>query len=176
MAFYLKKIAQSFLLLSIFTVILGGLYPFSIYIINQHFFAKKANNSLLFYQEKVIGSTLIGQTFSSPMYFWGRPSVADQKNRIEQYNQYQKKHGLRSILSPAEFPPDFITTSASGVDPHISYESALIQLERVSRETGRYQGIIENFIDLSVEPRQYFFIGHPRVNVVKLNYLIYTNK
>lgn len=175
MGLIFKKATQAFLLLSIFTFILGGIYPFSIYFINQYIFKKK-NYPLLVHNKQVMGSLLLGQTFTEPKYFWGRPSADQQKNRIEQYNQFQHKHSLPYIFSPEDFPSDFIFSSASGIDPHISYASAMIQVDRVSRETGRYSGILENYILLSTEKRQFGFMGHPRVNVVKLNLLIYANR
>jgi K+-transporting ATPase ATPase C chain len=171
-----KRSIQGFLLLAILTFILGGFYPFTIYVVNQYFFPKQANNSLLLSQSKIVGSNLLGQSFSDSKYFWGRPLPGEQHLRIEKFNQLQNKHGLPSIFSPADFPPDFISSSASGVDPHISYESAMIQLDRVSRETGRYRGILENYIVSSIEPRQYFFMGQPRVNVAKLNLFIYESQ
>jgi K+-transporting ATPase ATPase C chain len=176
MAINLKRILQGGVLLSTMTLILGGVYPFSIYVINQYFFSKQANNSLMLIQNKIMGSVLLGQSFSDPKYFWGRPQAGEQRLRIEKYNQLQNKNGLPSIFSIADFPPDFISASGSGVDPHISYQSAMIQLDRVTRETGRYRGILENYILLSMEPRQYFFMGKSRVNVVKLNLLIYENQ
>ncbi len=174
MALMFKNMIQAFLLLSVFTLILGGLYPFSIYLVDHYVFGKNKNKLVL--NDKVMGSMLLGQTFTEPKYFWGRPLADQKQQRIEQYNQFQNKHALPYIFAPTDFPADFITASASGLDPHISYESAMIQIDRVSRETGRYRGILENYILLSTEKRQFGFMGQPRVNVVKLNLLIYANE
>jgi K+-transporting ATPase ATPase C chain len=176
MVLNLKKFLQSFLLLALFTFILGGIYPLSIYITDKLIIKKITRNNDVRNNDKVIGTYLLGQTFTDPKYFWGRLESTDQSKRIERYNQFQNKHALPYIFSVTEFPPDFVTSSASGLDPHISYKSAMIQVDRVSRETGRYRGIIEHYILLSTEPRQFGVLGQPRINVVKLNLLIHGNQ
>lgn len=174
MVLKIKKFIQAFLLLTMFSSILGGIYPFSIYIFDKYIFHRNQQYNLIEYQKNIIGSPLLGQNFTEAKYFWGRPTLEQQTKRIDEYNFFQKKHGLPYIFSPSDFPADFIYASASGLDPHISVESAMIQLDRVSRETGRYRGILEDYIHLSTERRQFGFMGQPRVNVVKLNLLIYS--
>ena len=173
MVLKIKKLIQAFLLLTVFSIILGGIYPGSIFIFDKYIMHKNQKYNLIEYQKNIIGSFLLGQNFTEAKYFWGRPTVEQQKTRIEQYNRLQQKHGLPYIFSPSDFPGDFIYASASGVDPHISVEAAMIQLDRVSRETGRYRGILEDYIALSTERRQFGFMGQPRVNVVKLNLFIH---
>ncbi len=175
MALKIKKLLQAFLLMTMFTVMLGGIYPFGIYIFDKYLMHKNQKYNLVEYQKNVVGSSVLGQNFTEAKYFWGRPTKEQQAKRIDEYNLLQKKHGLPYIFSPSDFPADFISPSASGLDPHISVESAMIQLDRVSRETGRYRGILEDYIHLSTEGRQFGFMGQPRVNVVKLNLLIYSN-
>lgn len=175
MVLKIKKLVQAFLLLTIFTVFLGGFYPGSIYLFDKYIFHKNQMYNLIVHKKNIIGSPLLGQNFTDPKYFWGRPTIDQQAKRIDEFNALQKKHGLPYIFSPSDFPADFIYASASGLDPHISVESAMIQLDRVSRETSRYRGILENYITLSTEPRQFGFMGQPRVNVVKLNLLLTEN-
>lgn len=154
----LKKIGQSFSVLIVMSVVLGGIYPLGIYIASQTF--KRP--------------VLLGQDFTDPKFFWGRLiSAEEKKNRIERYNTFQSKHNLPNIFSESEFPLDFISNSASGLDPHISLQSAKIQIDRVSRETGRYRALLEDYIALSTEERGFGFLGQVRVNVVKLNLLIH---
>lgn len=173
MVLKVKKLIQAFLLLTVFSLILGGVYPGSIFIFDKYIMHKNQKYNLIEYQKKIVGSFLLGQNFTEAKYFWGRPTIEQQKTRIDDYNRSQKQHGLPSILSSTDFPADFIYASASGLDPHISVESAMIQLDRVSRETGRYRGILEDYITLSTERRQFGFMGQPRVNVVKLNLFIH---
>ena len=173
MVLKIKKLIQAFLLLTMFSVILGGIYPCSIYVFDKYIFHRNQQYNLIEYQNKIVGSFVLGQNFTEAKYFWGRPTIEEQVKRIDEYNLLQKKHGLPYIFSHSDFPADFIYASASGLDPHVSVESAMIQLDRVSRETGRYRGILEDYIALSTERRQFGFMGQSRVNVVKLNLLIH---
>ena len=166
MVLALKKYIQGFLLLGVFTLLLGFVYPFSIYLINQFCFKNKANNSLFMVQGVVRGSILIGQSFIDPKYFWGRPNSEEKAQRLEH----------DKLLNKISISPDWFSVSASDLDPHISYQSVMIQLERVSNQTGRYRGILEDYIALAAEPRQFGFMGQPRINVLKLNLLIYHNQ
>ncbi len=182
-----KVLIQSALMLIVMTIITGVVYPLFITIIAQTFFPHQANGSLLKNERgEVIGSELLGQQFSEAKYFSSRPSATssypynaaasggsnlgptneDLTKQIAERIKTQK--GLPGA-SQAKIPIDLVTTSSSGLDPHISTEAALYQAERVAMARYISKATVLNLIDQSVEPRQFQILGEPRVNVLKLN-------
>lgn len=180
----MKNIITSVLILLIFTVLLGGVYPLAVWGVAQVGFPHHANGSLVKNAEgEVIGSELIGQTFSSPGYFHSRPSAAG--------NGYDAGASSGSNLGPtseklidrvktdsetlqaenpgAAVPADLVTTSASGLDPHISPAAAEFQIPRVASERKINEDELRKLVARFTEGRQFGFFGEPRVNVLLLN-------
>jgi K+-transporting ATPase ATPase C chain len=165
------------------TVLLGIVYPLVVTGIAQVIFPKKANGQLITQSGKVIGSHVIGQPFSGPKYFHSRPSAAgtgyDAANsggtnlgptnktlisRVEQ--DTATLHGENPNLP---VPVDLVTTSASGLDPHISIAAAEFQIPRVARARAMSESQLQQLVDAHTEYRQFGFLGEPRVNVLELN-------
>lgn len=167
----------------VLTVLTGMLYPGLVTGIAQGLFSKQANGSLIEVNGKVIGSELIGQKFTRPEYFQGRPSAAgyDAANSAaSNFGPTSKALADRIKTDAAKFrkenpdftgsiPADLLTTSASGLDPHLSPASADAQVVRVARARGVSSGEIRRLVAAHIEPRPFGLLGEPRVNVLKLN-------
>ena len=172
-------------LVVIFTLLLGVVYPLLITGIAQSFFAKRADGSLIVVDDKVIGSKLIGQHFSQPHYFWGRPSATTPP-----YNPAASSGSNLGMANPvlegqmaarmaqltehdakntAPVPIDLITSSASGLDPHISLAAALYQLPRVAKARGMSQQELEALVRLHERHGLSTLFGTPYVHVLELN-------
>lgn len=170
-------------LLLLFTLVLGLAYPLLMTGVSQLALSHQANGSLIEETGRIFGSELIGQPFSDPRYFHPRPSAAgkgydasasaasnlapgsaDLRSRIETSVKDLRAQGLTSIV-----PPDLVTTSASGLDPHISPEAALLQAKRVAVARGLDLGTVERLIKAQTEQPFVGIIGEPRVNVLLLN-------
>ena len=165
------------------TVLLGLVYPLIVTGLAQVIFPDKANGQLIEQNGKVIGSRIIGQAFSSPGYFHGRPSAAgtgyDAANSSGTNLGPTNKKLIDTVKAAVEaaqkenpgapVPVDLVTTSASGLDPHISPASAMFQVARVARERGVPQADIRRLVEAHSEGRQLGFLGEPVVNVLELN-------
>jgi potassium-transporting ATPase KdpC subunit len=175
--------------LTLFVVIslLTGLaYPLLVTGIAQVAFNDAANGSLITRDGKVVGSRLIGQSFSQPKYFWGRPSATGPMSHNAGASGGSNLGPLNPALThavkgriealraadpgnTAPVPVDLVTTSASGLDPHISRAAADYQTRRVARERGLPQADVRALIEAHTEGRWLGFLGEPRVNVLLLN-------
>jgi K+-transporting ATPase ATPase C chain len=172
--------------LFLFTLITGVIYPLIVTGIAQVIFPWRANGSLIEGDGQVIGSELIGQSFTDPKYFWGRLSTtapfpynaaASSGSNLGPTNPALEQAVRTRIeaLQSADLgyytpiPVDLVTTSASGLDPHISVAAALYQVPRVARERGLSEEQISLLVEQYTEGRQLGFLGEPRVNVLKLN-------
>jgi K+-transporting ATPase ATPase C chain len=168
------------------TVVLGIVYPLAITGISQIVFPKKANGSLIKIGDKVIGSEIIGQNFTKPEYLHARPSATGT-------NPYDAANSSGSNLGPTNqklidrvkasveqfrkdnpeyqgpIPADLVTTSASGLDPHISPDSARAQALRVAKARGISVDQVNQLISQYTEQPDLGFLGEPGVNVLKLN-------
>lgn len=165
------------------TLLLGVVYPLLVTGLSQTLFRDKANGQLIERDGKVIGSRIIGQPFSSPGYFRGRPSAAgagyDAANSGgTNLGPTNKKliDAVRTAVDAAKkenagapVPIDLVTTSASGLDPHVSPAAAMFQMPRVARERGRSVDEIQRLVDAYTEGRQLGVLGEPVVNVLELN-------
>lgn len=180
----MKDTFTSLLLLLLFTVSLGIVYPLAVWGVGQTFFGHEANGSLLRNEKgEVIGSELIGQNFTSQKYFHGRPSAAgigydgaassgsnlgptSQKlvDRIKTDTE-----SLKADNPGKPIPADLVTTSGSGLDPHISPAAAEFQVLRVARERRLNESDVRQLVANFTEGRQLGFLGEPRVNVLLLN-------
>jgi potassium-transporting ATPase KdpC subunit len=180
-----KEFKTAIIILIIFTIITGWIYPSMITGIAQWFFPEKADGSFIMHDDKKFASALIGQNFDSPRFFWGRPSAT----KIFPYNVMNAKG---SGLSPASLrfidlikkrveilqkahdsnnkvPIELVESSASGIDPHISPSAAYYQVHRVAKARGLTDKAVYSLVNAHVEDRQFGILGEPRVNVLKLN-------
>jgi K+-transporting ATPase ATPase C chain len=182
----MSQARPAIVLLLIFTVMTGLVYPVAITGIARVVFPSQAAGSLVHEGETIVGSTLIGQPFHDDRYFWGRPSATSPVP----YNAAASSGSNQGPLNPAlhdavaarmaalraadpsndaSVPVDLITASASGLDPHISPAAAYYQVPRVARARGLSVVRVRAMVDACVEARTFGVIGEPRVNVLRLN-------
>ncbi|WP_431286907.1 potassium-transporting ATPase subunit KdpC [Roseateles chitinivorans] len=179
----LRPALVGFVLLSAVT---GLLYPALVTGVAKTMFPFQAEGSLILHDGKVLGSELIGQNFSSPRYFWGRPSatgpMANNATGSSGSNQGPTNPALVDAVkgriealkaadpgNTAPVPVDLVSASASGLDPHISMAAARYQTARVARERGLPVEAVQRLIQANTEARDLAVLGEPRVNVLKLN-------
>jgi potassium-transporting ATPase KdpC subunit len=144
----------------------------------------RANGSLLYVNGTLVGSELIGQSFTSPGYFHGRPSAVDytgdasggsglgpsSKKLIDQVTQRVAQVRVEDNLPPdAPVPADLVLSSASGLDPNISVESAMIQVSRIAKERKLTESDVRALVQQHIEPPQFGVLGAEKINVLKLN-------
>ncbi len=182
----MTQVRPAFRLLVFMTLLTGLFYPLAITGISQIFFFHQANGSLVVREGKKVGSELIGQYFDAPSYFWSRPSATSPypynassssgsnlgpthpalgslvKTRVE----ILRKNDPKTPLRP---PIDLVTSSASGLDPHISPAAAFYQVSRIAQARGVSEQGIRVLVLKHIEKRQFGFLGEPRVNVLRLN-------
>ncbi len=187
-----SQLRPAFFMLLILTLITGVIYPLAVTGIAQVIFPSQANGSLILADGKAVGSELIGQQFDDPSYFWGRISATG----TFAYNAFNAENLTASsgsnygplntaltdmvqaridALKAADpdntlpIPVDLVTASGSGLDPHISIAAALYQVHRVASARGMSDADVQSLVEQHTEGRQFFFLGEPRVNVLKLN-------
>jgi potassium-transporting ATPase KdpC subunit len=191
----LKQIRPAILLLLLFTVLTGLIYPLGMTGIGQLLFPHQANGSLVEQNGKLVGSELIGQNFASPKYFHGRispTSEPDPKDATKTISvPYAADNSSASNLGPtskaliarvkgdaatlhaenpsAPVPVDLVTSSASGLDPDITPAAALFQVPRVAKTRGLPEASVQQLVESHVTGRLFGLIGEPHVNVLKLN-------
>jgi K+-transporting ATPase ATPase C chain len=183
----MKTLIISIKIFLFFTVLTGVIYPLIVTGIAQIVFPAKANGSLIVKNNQIIGSKLIGQQFDSVIYFWSRPSsvfynplpsggsnygltnvklknlVAERRRNFDSFNQ---------LDSLTEIPSEMLFASASGLDPHISPDAAILQIDRIAKarnfDNAQKQELMKCVQYLSETP-QFLFLGESRVNVLLLN-------
>jgi potassium-transporting ATPase KdpC subunit len=170
------------------TVLLGLGYPLAVTGLAHLLMPAQANGELIMQNGVVVGSKLIGQSFTGPEYFNSRPSAAgtgyDASNssgsnlgptnasliaRVEQSVQFWKSREAKAGNGSSDVPVDLVTTSGSGLDPDITVAAAEYQVPAVAQTRGLPQDQVEHLVQVHIEPRQFGFLGEPRVNVLELN-------
>lgn len=182
----IKQLRPALVALVVFTVLTGVLYPLVVTLVAQVAFPAQANGSLIVQNGTVVGSALIGQAFDDPKYFWSRPSAtgpvaynagASSGSNLSPTNPalaeavQSRVEALRAVDpgNPALIPVDLVTSSGSGLDPHISVAAAKYQLARVARVRNLDVARVEQLVSQFTEGRTLWILGEPRVNVLQLN-------
>ncbi len=172
--------------LLVLTIITGLAYPLTVTGIAQLIFPQQANGSLIYKDGKPVGSTLLGQPFDAPQYFWSRPSATapfpynaagSSGSNLGPTNEALIKavRARIDVLTAADpgnlapIPVDLITASGSGLDPHISPAAAEYQVRRVARVRGMGEAAVRQLVAQHMQQRQLGILGEPRVNVLELN-------
>jgi K+-transporting ATPase ATPase C chain len=182
----IRILRQAVASIVVFTVITGVVYPLIVTGVAQLVFPRQANGSLLIDNGKTVGSSLIGQSFSSPKYFWARPSATSPMP----YNAANSSGSNLGPLNPALtenvkarikqlkkadaaskpiVPVDLVTASGSGLDPDISPASAQYQVARVAKARNLDEAKVRELVVKLTKSRQLGILGEPRVNVLELN-------
>jgi len=182
----LKELRPALVVFGLLTALTGAAYPALITGIAQAVFPDQANGSLIVQDGKAVGSRLIGQTFSDPGHFWGRPSATAPMS----FNAAASSGSNQGPLNPAleeavkgriealkasdpsqtaAIPVDLVTASGSGLDPHISVAAAQWQAPRVARSRNLSDAQVGELIARHTDGRQLAVLGEPRVNVLELN-------
>lgn len=178
-----KNLITAVLMTVVTTILFGLLFPLVITGLAQVLFPRQANGELLTSGGKVVGSRLIGQVFSSSRYFHSRPSMAgtgyDAGNSGGSNLGPTNQSLIARVQSDADrlqaenptvvIPMDLLTTSGSGLDPHISPEAAEFQVPRIAKERGLSEEAVREAVRRCTLPRQFWFLGEARVNVLELN-------
>ena len=181
----MKNLLTAVLMTIVTTVLLGLIYPLAVTGLSQVIFPDKANGQLIRSADgTIIGSRIIGQPFSSPGYFRSRPSAAGavgydagassgsnlgptNQKLIDRVKADVEKLQAENPGKPV--PIDLVTTSGSGLDPHISPAAAAFQLSRIARERGISEDQVSQVVAVHTRGRQFGFLGEPAVNVLELN-------
>ena len=181
----MKLIRPALVMLLLMTLLTGVLYPLAMTGLAQVMFPAQANGSLITKDNRVIGSSLIGQQFDDPKFFWGRlsatspaynsaassgsnygPTSASLTDRVKSRLEALKQADPNNTQP---VPVDLVTASGSGLDPHISLAAAQYQVSRVARARGLSEAQVQQLIDRFTEDRTLGLLGEPRVNVLQLN-------
>ena len=182
----LTDVRRGAIALVVFTVLVGLAYPMLMFGVGQAVFGGGADGSLVRRGGQVVGSSLIGQSFTDPRYFWGRPSAAGDGYDAgasgasnlgptsqqladtvrERINALLEAHPGRTA---ADIPAELVTASGSGLDPHISPAAAAFQVERVAAARRLDPARVRALVREHTLGRDLGFLGEPRVNVLELN-------
>ena len=178
-----KNLITSVLMTVATTILLGIIYPLVVTGLAQVLFPRKANGQLVQVNGKVVGARIIGQAFSGAGYFHSRPSNAGTGYDAQNSNGSQLGPTNHQLIDRVKadtaalhaenpnmpVPIDLVTSSASGLDPHISPAAAAFQVPRVAKARGISEYELNRLVATHTEGRQFGFLGEPRVNVLELN-------
>lgn len=170
-------------MLALFTLLTGLIYPLAVTGVVQLALPSSANGSLVVRANQIVGSELIGQAFSTDRYFWPRPSAAGEKgydaaassgSNLGPLSKKLIERVERDVValrkaSGTTIPADAVTTSASGLDPHISPAYAALQIARVAAARKLPEARVQSLVEASIEHPYLGIIGEPRINVLRLN-------
>ena len=183
----MRTFVTAFVATAVLTVLTGIIYPLAVFGIAQTIFPRQAGGSIIVASNKVVGSSLIGQNFSSPKYFQSRPSAAGDKGYAADNSSGSNlgptnkalidavKLRLKNVVEsnpgtdPRQVPIDLVTTSGSGLDPEISPASADLQVARVAHARGLSEDQLRQLIAENTRSRSVGIFGEPGVNVLLLN-------
>ena len=181
----MKEIKTGVLLFIVLTILTGVFYPAAVTVVAQTIFPKQSSGSLIYKTDgTLLGSALIGQSFSDTKYFWSRPSatadfpynsLASGGSNSGPTNKYlisqvgERVKALRGTGTTDFIPADMVTASGSGLDPHISMESALLQTARIAKVRNVSEDKVSGLVQDNLEGPQLGFLGAQRINVLKLN-------
>ena len=182
-AFWRTFLRPAIVVLAGLTLVTGLAYPAVVTAVAQVAFPSQANGSMIVADGRTVGSTLIGQAFSDPRYFWGRPSAAGQgydgmasagsnlgpTSSVLITRITAEVDRLRAANGGGAIPVDLVTTSASGLDPDVSPEAAAYQVARVATARGIDPAAVEAAVARHTEGPLLGFLGQPRVHVLELN-------
>ena len=181
-----QPIRTAVLLLAVMILFTGVVYPLAVTGMAQALFARQANGSLIKMNEEKTASELVGQPFSGPRYFWGRPSattpVAYNGASSTGSNLGPSNPALKEVIrrriaalrsadpeNRSPIPVDLVTASGSGLDPHISPAAALYQVSRVAKVRHIAEKEVAELVRMHIRDRQFGIFGEPTVNVLRLN-------
>jgi K+-transporting ATPase ATPase C chain len=182
-----KSILASIRMLAVMTLMTGVAYPLIITLVALFLFQQKSPGSFIRRDTTIVGSELIGQKFQSDRYFWPRPSAVEYNpipsgatnfgptsDTLRRVVEERKRNFLRGngLAETTPVPGDMLFASGSGIDPHISPQSALLQVERVARARGytsERRALLEKLVRSSTEGPEFRLFGMARVNVLRLN-------
>jgi potassium-transporting ATPase KdpC subunit len=180
----MRTLITSIKALLIFSILLGVIYPFAIYGIAKLAFPSKASGSLIMHDGRSVGSELIGQSFNKPEFFHSRPSQVSydaagsgasnlgpsSKKLMDLVSERIKQvRDENNLDSTTQIPPDMVLASASGLDPHISIQNAILQAGRIEKSRGISKQELHNLIMNNIDDDFLGIWGAPGVNVLKLN-------
>lgn len=179
----LKEFRPALMVLLVMTVLAGLAYPLAITLAAKILFPRQAGGSLIEHEGRLAGSALIGQSFTQPRYFHGRPSAAgdgyDAANsggsnlaptsRKLVTAVRERAQSLSQSSGGKPIPIDLVTASGSGLDPHISPAAAFIQISRIAKARGAAEEDVRRLAEKHIEYRTLGLLGEPRVNVLRLN-------
>lgn len=184
MTAFLRQSLAGLRVLLVLTVLTGLIYPAAIYVVGRAM-PDRADGSMLEVDGRVVGSRLIGQPFDGDEWFLPRPSAAgegydplasgasnlgpESSDLLATVEQLRTEVAEREGVDPGLVPPDALTASASGLDPHISPEYAALQVPRVARVRGIAEDTVDDLVAEATTNRELGVLGEPRVNVVELN-------
>ncbi len=166
----MKTIFRAFRMWIVLTILTGLVYPWVVTAIARFYFSKEAEGDLISLDGKVVGSKWMGQTFEQGKYFWPRPSAISY-NPLPSggSNLSPTSIALKGVVKKRGVPVDLLYASGSGLDPEISPEAALFQIDRVASARKLRAEDLRQLIQKHVEPPDLWILGEPRVNVLLLN-------
>jgi len=182
----MKNLKSCIILYVILTFITGAVYPFAVTVVSRLLFPEKSKGSIILVNGEIRGSKLIGQNFTSPEYFWPRPSASNYgaipsaasnlgPTSVTLKQLIEERRKMLSAYIPEPVPPDLLLASGSGLDPHISPEAALSQVDHVAKArefSTRQREALIALVKQHIEEPQWGIFGSQRVNILELNIVL----